>query len=403
MRAWTVKPLRDLADLCLGKMLDQNKNKGELLPYLANVNVRWGEFDLAGLREMRFEWSEMARYGLEAGDIVMCEGGEPGRCAFWKDARSGMMLQKALHRIRAKSSVDPRFLYYALLHKGKTGAFAPLFTGATIKHFPAEKLATVEVAFPPLPGQTKIAESLSAYDDLIENNRRRMAHLEDAAQHLFREWFVRLRFPGHEHTKITQGVPEGWTLRTLADCVTFRSGGTPAKSRPEFWEGDIPWVSSGEMAETRVYDTSLHVTEDGVDAGSRLVSANTILAVVRGMSLAKEFRIAMVARAMAFNQDLKALECREGVSPLFLFHSLLDRRDMIRDLAGEAAHGTKKLETTVLERLPVLLPREHLQRLFVEAVEPMVAQRDNLHQQNVKLQTARNLLLPRLMSGELTV
>ena len=99
---WTSLPLSEVAEFCLGKMLDEKKNRGESLTYLANVNVRWGAFDLDGLREMRFEHDEMDRFGVKFGDIVMCEGGEPGRCAIWKDAVPGMMYQKALHRIRPR-------------------------------------------------------------------------------------------------------------------------------------------------------------------------------------------------------------------------------------------------------------------------------------------------------------
>lgn len=83
--SWAVRKLDEIADFHLGKMLDQKKNRGEPLPYLANVNVRWGEFELSDLRLMRFEASELERFSLEYGDIVMCEGGEPGRCAIWKE------------------------------------------------------------------------------------------------------------------------------------------------------------------------------------------------------------------------------------------------------------------------------------------------------------------------------
>ncbi|MEO6213187.1 MAG: restriction endonuclease subunit S [Vicinamibacterales bacterium] len=400
---WTTKPLAEVAEFCLGKMLDDKKNKGEPLPYLANINVRWGECDLGNLREMRFAHDEMDRYGLKYGDIVMCEGGEPGRCAIWKESVPGMMIQKALHRIRPHDCLDHRFLFYSFLHKGRTGGFSPLFTGATIKHLPREKLAMVEIAFPRLDAQRRIADLLSAYDDLIENNRRRMALLEEAVRQLYREWFVRLRFPGHEHTRVSDGVPERWQRRPLVSCVIFRSGGTPSKNRAEYWDGDIPWVSSGEMSETRLYDTPLHVSPEGADAGSRLVTRDTVLVVVRGMSLAKEFRLAMVAREMAFNQDLKALECRDGIDSLFLFHSLLDRRDGIRDLATEASHGTKKLDTAVLERLPIVVAEPRLQRLFRDTVASSLAQRDNLYHQNARLRAARDLLLPRLMSGEIAV
>jgi type I restriction enzyme S subunit len=146
---WERKPLTDVAEFRLGKMLDEKKNKGDLLPYLANINVRWGGFDLQHLREMRFEEDELETFGLKYGDIVMCEGGEPGRCAMWKDELPRMMIQKAIHRIRSREKVDRQYLYYSLRHKGQSGQLATLFTGATIKHLPREKLALVKVDIPP--------------------------------------------------------------------------------------------------------------------------------------------------------------------------------------------------------------------------------------------------------------
>ena len=209
--------------------------------------------------------------------------------------------------------------------------------------------------------------------------------MEEAARQLYREWFVRLRFPGHEHSRISDGVPAGWDRQSLGSCSKFLSGGTPSKSRTEFWEGGIPWVSSGEATETRLHDTVLHITPEAVETGSRMVPADTILVVVRGMSLAKEFRLALTAREMAFNQDLKAIIPHSDVDSIFLFHSLLARRDHIRDLATEASHGTKKLETKVLEELPILVAPLEWQGRFRTSVEPLNAQHDNLYAQNEKL------------------
>ena len=96
-------------------------------------------------------------------------------------------------------------------------------------------------------------------------------------------------------------MAKGWEKRTLGSCAKFLSGGTPSKSRSDFWEGDLPWVSSGEMTELRLHDTVLHISEEAALQGSKVVPAKTILAVVRGMSLAKEFRISITQREMAFN------------------------------------------------------------------------------------------------------
>ena len=129
-------------DSVLGKMLDKEKNKGELKPYLRNVNVRWGSFVLDGLLEMRFEESEFQRYSLVEGDLVICEGGEPGRCAVWKEAfGSQMYVQKALHRVRFTPSVDPYFVQLYFEYAASNRHLESLFTGTTIKHLTGEKLA----------------------------------------------------------------------------------------------------------------------------------------------------------------------------------------------------------------------------------------------------------------------
>ena len=157
-----------------------------------------------------------------------------------------------------------------------------------------------------------------------------------------------------------------WRKMTLGTCVTFLSGGTPSKSKPDYWNGDIPWVSSGEMTQERIQDTSLHITEDAARHGSRLVPAKTVLVVVRGMSLAKEFRISITQRAMTFNQDIKALRCEPDIAPLFLFYALRHNRHDIREHATEASHGTKKLETAVLSEFMLDIPDMIAQRRIAD-------------------------------------
>ncbi len=174
-QGWVRKPLSEVAEFRLGKMLDQEKNRGTLMPYLANINVRWGAFDLLDLREMRFEDDEIETYGLKSGDIVMCEGGEPGRCALWKEQIPQMMIQKALHRIRCREGMSPEFLYQNLRIQAQCGQLATLFTGATIKHLPREKLAKVTVIVPP----AKLLDAFVDYSRPIENQLRTLSLQND--------------------------------------------------------------------------------------------------------------------------------------------------------------------------------------------------------------------------------
>jgi type I restriction enzyme S subunit len=130
----------------LGKMLDKEKNKGELKPYLRNINVRWGEFDLSNLLEMRFEDSESERYSLKEGDLVICEGGEPGRCAIWKNEIPEIRIQKALHRVRVCDKIiKPEYLYYSIIFSNEVGLLRKYFTGTTIKHLTGEGLSNIEI------------------------------------------------------------------------------------------------------------------------------------------------------------------------------------------------------------------------------------------------------------------
>lgn len=159
---WETVKLGEVAEMCLGKMLDKNKNKGTYQPYLRNVNVRWGSFDLDDLLEMRFEESEQDRYGVRKGDLIMCEGGEPGRCAIWNATVPNMKIQKALHRIRVRDSIYNKFVYYLFSLYAQNGRLEKYFTGTTIKHLTGQSLKTIEIPLPPLTEQHRIVKEIES-------------------------------------------------------------------------------------------------------------------------------------------------------------------------------------------------------------------------------------------------
>lgn len=165
---WERRPLGELADLCLGKMLDKTKNQGRPYPYLRNLNVRWGHFDLSNLLEMRFEDHETERYSVQAGDVVVVEGGEPGRCAVWRGP-DNIRIQKALHRVRCGPRLDPDYLAHHLRNDALSGELDAAFTGSTIKHLTGVALAAHELLLPPIEEQRRIVKRL---DDLLGRARR---------------------------------------------------------------------------------------------------------------------------------------------------------------------------------------------------------------------------------------
>src|SRR5439155_2021858 len=150
--------------------------------------------------------------------------------------------------------------------------------GAAQPNMSGGQIEAVEIPLPPRRTQERIGTILSAYDDLIENNRRRMALLEEAARQLYREWFVRLRFPGHERTRVTNGVPEGWEQGCVGNFYDTASGGTPSRKNPDYFTGEIPWVKTQELSNGFITDTEEKITEDAlINSLAKLFPARTVL------------------------------------------------------------------------------------------------------------------------------
>ena len=166
---WKWVRLPDVAEMCLGKMLDRQKNKGFSCPYLRNVNVRWGQFDLSDLLEMKFDDVSDERFLVRKGDLVMCEGGEPGRCAVWSG--EPIHFQKALHRIRFYKDLVPQLYQFFFVYYSDSGVFNSLFTGTTIKHLTGQALDKVVIPLPPLAEQKRIVAKLQELLPLCEKLR----------------------------------------------------------------------------------------------------------------------------------------------------------------------------------------------------------------------------------------
>lgn len=187
---WQVRPLAEIADCCLGKMLDKQKNRGERQPYLRNVNVRWFEFDLSDVLEMPFEANERERYSVRKGDLVICEGGYPGRCAVWEDEEP-IFFQKALHRVRCHEPERAKWVQYFLWMSDADGSLRSHFTGSGIQHFTGQALARLKIPLPPLEEQRRIVavldEAFAAIATATANAEKNLANARELFEALLRE------------------------------------------------------------------------------------------------------------------------------------------------------------------------------------------------------------------------
>lgn len=386
--SWEKVKLGEVTESCLGKMLDQKKNKGSYKPYLANVNVRWGFFDLDNLQEMRFEDDEDERYGIKYGDLIICEGGEPGRCAIWKEQIPNMKIQKALHRVRVHDIMDFRFVYYWFLLAGKQGALKQYYTGATIMHMPGQKLKEVLIDKPPLIVQQRIGAYLETFDNLIENNQKQIKLLEEAAQRLYKEWFVDLRFPGYENCKIVDGIPEKWERKKLVDIVDVQYGYAFDGSKFNSVGKGTPIIRIRNIPDGNTADFTTEEAEE-----KYVISNGEILVGMDG-----EFHINswsgkdafLVQRTCCFRprkREMKGWLLWAIYEPIKFYEKTV--------VGATVSHLGKKH----IDSIELLTGPEQLYIPFQNYFEL----RQKLLNQNIVLAEARDRLLPKLMSGEIEV
>jgi len=421
--------LGDHVEACLGKMLDAKKNKGTPQPYLGNSNVRWGQFDLTDLAEMRFEPHEEDRYSLLPGDLVVCEGGEPGRCAIWTGP-AGMKVQKALHRIRPKESLENYYLFYWFQLAAKAELLEPHFTGTTIKHLTGRAIAALEVPLPPIEVQRFMVDVLKQLDDRITLLRETNATLEAIAQALFKSWFVdfdpvRAKIAGLapegmdeataalfpdalEETELGS-VPKGWQATKLGEAIQPHGGGIqtgPFGSQlhaSDYSEQGTPVAMPKDLDQRRISEASVaRVAHEHVQRLAKHQLREGDIIFSRRGDVERHALITPVEQGWLCGTG--CLLVRPGVAwhwPTFLSMHL-DTPAVKAWLVQHAVGATMpNLNTGILSAVPMLLPSIELMGRF----EGIAAEFEKKRSENLAmistLAALRDTLLPRLISGQL--
>lgn len=240
-------------------------------------------------------------------------------------------------------------------------------------------------------------------DDTIEATRKVIAQTQKVKQGLLQELLT--RGIGHDRFKQTEigVIPEEWQTVELKDVGKWYSGGTPSKRKEEYWAGEIPWVSPKDMKTHRLKDTIDHVSESSLSNGTRLLPANTILIVVRGMILAHSFPVCITMRPMAFNQDIKAIIASRDFHSEFLLFMFAWLKDKILAIINEATHGTKRLPTQELHSMripkPPLSEQIRIADILNSIDDKITAQEKELE----RLQILKKGLMQDLLTGKVRV
>ena len=298
-----------------------------------------------------------------------------------------------------KVKVFPKFLYYLL----KTYDFSTLDEGAAIPSLTTKTLNIVSINIPKnKETQRKIASILSGYDDLIENNLKRIKILEEMAQQTYEEWFVRMRFPGYETAVMNEetGLPEGWEKKVLRDLGNIITGKTPSTTNDLFYNGDIPFIKTPDMNNSiYVIETNQYLTESGSNnQKGKLIGKNSL--VVSCIGSAGVY--SLVSKPSQFNQQINAITFNKEEYIFFTYGFAKGLKEKLEALGSNGATMTN-VNKSKFEQIEIIIPDEDLLNDFHNKVKNNFANILNLQSQNQRLRESRDILLPRLMMGMIEV
>lgn len=401
MKVLESTPIRNV---CLGiydgpHATPQESDEGPIFLGIKNITED-GRLDFSEVRhvsEREFpRWTR--RVTPEPGDVVFTYEATLHRYAVIPEGFRGCLGRRvALVRPDPLQADSCFLLYYFLSHSWRQVVEENVISGATVDRIPLERFPHFPVTLPPLPVQREIASILSSYDDLIENNRRRMALLEESARLLYQEWFVRLRFPGHEHVRLIDGVPEGWEHKKLGEISEINKYNIGSG-----FDGCIEYIDISSVTTGSINETTFYAFRDAPSRARRIVRHGDII-----WSCVRPNRR---SHAVVWQCPEKFIASTgfSVITPVTVPTSFLYQAITTDSFVGYLENNAKgaaypAVTSTDFERARICVPSSEILETFNSFVEPLLHQAHSLRTQNQRLRSARDLLLPRLMSGELAV
>ena len=294
------------------------------------------------------------------------------------------------------------FLYYWIGSKEGFQVLNNSTIGSSQKALTISALKNIECPLPPLPTQERIASILSAYDELIETNRRQIKLLAEAAQRLYKEWFVDLRFPGWEETKIVDGTPEGWRCGRADEFFEITIGKTPPRSEKKWFtsgNNGIPWVSISDMGVAGMY---IFITDEGITKESveqfnmKIVPPGTVLLSFK-LTVG---RVSITTIPMCTNEAIAHFIIH---NPKLAEYTYLYLRNFEYDTLGNTSSISKAVNSTIIKSMKFIMPRSNILEGFSAKLSPIMKLIYNKKAMCIKLSESRDRLLPKLMTGEIEV
>lgn len=349
------------------------------------------------------------KYHVVKGDVLISLTGshinQPnsmvGRCCRNYSGNKFLLNQRA-GKVIPLDNTDKGYLYYLLSTNAvKYDIANRAYGGANQVNVSPKDIKNIKWRFPGIQKQKRIADVLSAYDDLIENNNKRIALLEKAAQELYKEWFVRFRFPGHEKAKFINGLPEGWERKKMSEYYNTSSGGTPSRTNEQFYTNGIyPWIKTGEVKDTIIINTGEYITDEAIKHSSaKLIPPRSVIMAMYGVNIGM---LGYVDTEMTCNQACCIFaDKREFSTKHYLYQYLKSIREYLLLISFGAAQ--QNVSQDLIKKIKIVMPTDDIIVEYEKKIDTIYNSIRSLMYKNQNLIKQRDLLLPRLMSGKLEV
>ncbi len=392
--------LEDACELIVDCPHSTARDEGKGFPLIRTPNIGRGRFLLENVHRVSESVynKRNARAVPKDDDIILAREAPAGNVAIIKNGVKMCLGQRTVLLRPNKEVVNPDFLTYFLLAPEQQYGLLGTANGATVAHVNIPTIRNLKIKLPPLKTQERIGKILSAYDDLIENNQRQIKLLEEAAQRLYKEWFVDLRFPGHENTKITDGIPEGWRMAVLSEIASVNKESI-SKQYPYDY---VDYIDIGAVSKGQINSVTRLSTKDAPGRAKRIAFDGDVLWGMVRPNLKSYALVFHPKETSVFSTGFAILHAEKVPFSFLYCHVTQDEfvSYLINCTNGAAYPAVKPSH---FENAVLLVPTDMVLSKFHSLVGQMFRQAEILEQKNQQAIEARDRLLPKLMSGEIEV
>lgn len=393
--------LTDVCEFIVDCPHSTSPDEGTGFPLIRTPNIGKGRLILENVHRVseKVYHARTSRAVPQDDDLIFAREAPAGNIAIIKNGIKVCLGQRTVLIRPDKTKVFPDFLVYYMLAPQQQHNLLKFASGATVPHVNLPDIRNLHINLPSYSIQQKIAGILSAYDDLIENNQKQIQLLEEAAQRLYKEWFVDLRFPGHENTRIVDGVPEGWEKNNVSNLVAvLRRGISPSYDE----KGQSSVINQKCIRSTIMNISESRRQKKSFSQEMNLIDGDIVICSTGAGTLGRVGKIFGEYKNTTFDSHVTLVRASQNIGKQYLFHTIKENQKYLQD-SGKGSTNQLELNKSSIEGIPILIPQKHIHDSFEKFAQKIHSKISILNSSNKNLKDQLNILLINLFNHNMEI